>query len=141
WLEFGGPVKDDVSVWETVHGYAVNCGDGLLDVQVQIGEAGGLWFLQTADDGDGGDDCDDTSYPDRESALAAAAEFAAAHDETPDLDDLLAQVCEARGWDVATAEAGRARDRQCSRSQRDAVGRVRLRRHVAGDAGRLPLRA
>lgn len=80
-----GDAKSDVTSWATVATYVSTYpsddGDGACDVEVQIGEAGGRWYLRTADDAGGSDDADDTAYDSREAAETAAAEFAAAGDE------------------------------------------------------------
>jgi hypothetical protein len=77
--------KDDVSNWATVATYVATypgCDrDGAADVDVQIGESEGLWFVRTTDDAGGDDDADDTVYGTEEEATAAAEAFAAANDE------------------------------------------------------------
>lgn len=92
--------KSDVRNWETVATYVATYPSddvaGACDVSVEIGEAGGLWYLRTTDDAGGSDDCDDTSYETREAAAEAAEAFAAANDEAPDDDDATAYVARLR---------------------------------------------
>jgi len=96
--------KEDVDDWDGVDAYAVRCGDGLIEIRAEIGAVGDVWYCRTADEAGGSDDFPDRPYPDRESAVKAATEWVAEHDETPDLGALLSEVAESRGWDRATAE-------------------------------------
>lgn len=77
--------KSDVTNWETVASYVATFpaddGEGACDVSVQIGEAGGAWFVRTSDDSGGSDDASDESYPSEDAARAAAEAFAAEHTE------------------------------------------------------------
>lgn len=79
------PTKADVLRWETVDGYVATFPngdtDGACDVEVQVGEAGGLWFLRTQDDAGGSDNADDEAYASREAAEKAAEALVAAEDE------------------------------------------------------------
>ena len=56
-------------------------GTGACDVEVQVGEADGVWYLRTSDDAGGSDDCDSTAYPTRDEAVAAAEDYALDCDE------------------------------------------------------------
>lgn len=77
--------KDDVGLWDTettyVTTYPADDGEGACDVEVQVGEAGGRWYLRTVDDAGGSDEADDTAYPSEDAARAAARAFAAERDE------------------------------------------------------------
>ena len=77
--------KDDVTQWETVATYVCTFpdgdGEGACNVEVQIGQTQGVWFVRTDDDAGGGDDADDTAYATEEEARAAAEKLAAALDE------------------------------------------------------------
>jgi len=79
------PTKDDVRSWESVASFVTEFPDGddvgYADVAVEIGEAGGRWFLRTTDDAGGSDECDDTSYSSEAAATEAAEEYAEKHDE------------------------------------------------------------
>lgn len=80
-----GATKDSVDRWESIASYVATFpaddGEGAADVNVQIGEAAGVWFMRTNDDAGGSDEADDTAYDTREAAEAAAEAFAAEHDE------------------------------------------------------------
>jgi len=79
------PSKDEVSDWETVTTYVstfpADDGEGACDVEVQIGEDEGVWFLRTQDDAGGSDDADDTQYASEAEARSAAEAFAKQNDE------------------------------------------------------------
>jgi hypothetical protein len=98
--------KDDVSDWESVGNYFVVCPDGdgesLVEIQVWVGQTEDVWYVRTTDDAGGGDDFPDRPYVSEEAATEAALKFAEEHDETPDLDSLVKEVCEARDLDEAT---------------------------------------
>jgi len=68
--------KSDVTSWESVASFVSTFpsddGEGACDVDVQIGEAGGLWFVRTRDDAGGSDDAENTAHATREDAEAAA---------------------------------------------------------------------
>src|SRR5690606_3115606 len=73
--------KDEVEDWETVNSYvatfeAMDDSEGAADVEVQIGEVAGHWFIRTKDDAGGSDECDDKSYWSRKDAESAAEDFA-----------------------------------------------------------------
>jgi len=79
--------KDEVEDWETVNSYvatfeAMDDSEGAADVEVQIGEVAGHWFIRTKDDAGGSDECDDKSYWSRKDAESAAEDFAEEHDES-----------------------------------------------------------
>ncbi len=78
-------MKEQVTRWETVAGYVATFpaddGEGAADVEVQIGEAGGRWYVRTQDDAGGSDDADHRSYSTRDRALAAAERLAFVNDE------------------------------------------------------------
>lgn len=131
--------KSDVRNWETVATYVATYPDGddegACDVSVQIGEAGGLWYLRTTDDAGGSDDCDDTANPTREAAVEAAEAFAASSDEAPDDDDAEAYLARLRDEAIgetdpdgeycvyfATVSAGDGpRERYATREQAEAA--------------------
>lgn len=77
--------KNNVSNWETVTTYGATYStgedDGACDVDVQIGDDEGVWFIQTCDDAGGSDEADDTQYATEEEALAAAETLAEDRDE------------------------------------------------------------
>ena len=69
--------KDAVDRWETVDGYTATFatvdGEGSVEVAVQIGEAGGRWYVRTEDpDGGGSDEGPDEGYPTSDAAIVAA---------------------------------------------------------------------
>lgn len=78
--ELGDPepfTKCEVSTWVTVGSYVQTFPSddhivGACDVEVQIGQIGGTWFISTRDDSGGGDDADDTAYPSEAKARKAA---------------------------------------------------------------------
>jgi hypothetical protein len=99
--------KDDVGSWEIVASYVETFPsdgeDGACDVEVQIGEAGGLWFLRTCDDAGGNDDAGDTAYATRAAAVDAAEYFASERDEAEageDAADYLRGQMESRVGDA-----------------------------------------
>jgi hypothetical protein len=77
--------KRSVTSWDIVAHYSVEVADGhgvtAVDVDVQVGEAGGAWYISTTDDSGGSDDCTDESYDSRQEAIKAAKEFAESRDE------------------------------------------------------------
>lgn len=79
-IEYDAIFKDDVRSWETVatyvHTYPDGNSDGACDVEVQIGEAGGSWYLHTRDDAGGADEAGDTAYATEDAARAAAEAYA-----------------------------------------------------------------
>lgn len=79
------PPKSAVEDWETVCSYVATYesgdGEGACDVDVQVGEAHGAWFVRTRDEAGGADDAPDTAYATRAEAETAASEFAEGHDE------------------------------------------------------------
>jgi len=83
--------KSGVLSWETVATfvatYPSDDGEDACDVEVQIGESDGAWFVRTRDDAGGSDDADDTAYADRDAAETAAEEFAAERDESDGYED------------------------------------------------------
>jgi hypothetical protein len=87
--------KDEVQSWETASSYVSlfpsDDGEGACDVEVQIGEVAGHWFLRTQDDAGGSDECDDTSYSSKSEAEAAAEDFADEHHEADDEDENAAE--------------------------------------------------
>lgn len=69
--------KDAVDRWATVDGYTATFatvdGRGAVEVAVQIGEAGGRWYVRTEDpDGGGSDEGPDEGYPTSDAAIVAA---------------------------------------------------------------------
>jgi len=90
-----GADKSGVRSWSTEATYvqtypdASDCygSDGACDVEVQVGEVAGVWYLRTRDDAGGSDECDDTSYSTEAEAIAAAEEFATAANEANDGED------------------------------------------------------
>lgn len=88
-LEVESLGKDDAD-WETgpVASYVADCGDCLVDVRVQIGQApDGLWYIRTDDDGGGSDDAPDTAFATRDEAEAAAEAFASERNDALDGED------------------------------------------------------
>ena len=73
--------KKEVEKWETVGTYVYTFPsddyfDGACDVEVQIGEVGGTWFIRTQDDAGGSDDADDTGYASEKEARKVAEALA-----------------------------------------------------------------
>lgn len=85
------PGKDDVASWDTEATYVAtfpeNDDEGACDVEVQVGEAGGSWYLRTRDDAGGSDDAGDTAYASEEAARAAARAYAEDRDEAQPGED------------------------------------------------------
>lgn len=83
--------KADVTRWETVASYVATFPsdgeEGACDVEVQIGEAQGVWFVRTSDDAGGSDDAPDTGYASRVEAANAAEAFAANAQEAEEGED------------------------------------------------------
>lgn len=83
--------KENVRSWDTVTTYVATFDngkrEGACDVEVQIGEAYGAWFLRTADKGGGADDAEETTYDSEDEARDAAEEFAADRHEGEDGED------------------------------------------------------
>lgn len=79
------PTKADVTSWEEVASYVSvypsDDGEAACDVSVEIGEAGGRWFIRTHDDAGGSDAYGAESFDDREDAEIEAAAFASSMDE------------------------------------------------------------
>lgn len=77
--------KESIRNWDSVAAFGSTFpdgdGTGACDVQVQIGEAGGNWYLRTSDDAGGSDDCDATPYVSLAAAVSAARDYAAMRDE------------------------------------------------------------
>jgi len=134
--------KSGVTSWNTEACYVATFpsddGEGACDVEVQIGEAGGRWYLRTTDDGGGSDECDDTSYATEEAAAAAAEEFATDSNEADEgenaEDYLLRRLEEAAGepepegewcvyWETALDDAG-PRERYATQEQADAAAQL-----------------
>jgi hypothetical protein len=96
------PDKSEACNWSTEATYGVLCsnGDGedLITIEVQVGEWNGRFFIRTADDAGGGDDCDNTLYADIDDAIAAAKEWAEDHDETPDKNNLAEEIAKDGWW-------------------------------------------
>lgn len=73
--------KDCVERWETVDSYVAtydddnDIGEGACDVDVQIGEAGGVWFIRTRDDGGGSDEATDEGFATEDEAREAVTQF------------------------------------------------------------------
>lgn len=95
--------KDDVCNWETeATFYAEGDGLGPYLVEVQIGEAGGLWFGRTTDDAGGSDDApDDPVGTDEAGAKEWSESFAEEMDEYPDEDSLAEEIAKSDWWAVA----------------------------------------
>lgn len=82
--ELGDPApftKTEVENWETVGTYVYTYPsgddfDGACDVEVQIGEVGGTWFIRTTDNAGGSDDADDTGYASEKDARKVAVALA-----------------------------------------------------------------
>ena len=93
------PSKEEVSRWESSASYVQEFenGDdiGACDVAVEIGEAGGVWFIRTKDEAGGSDECDGTALASREEAEEAAEEWATSHSDAlsgEDAEDYLARL-------------------------------------------------
>ena len=85
------PTKDDVRSWDTAATYVATFPngdeDGACDVEVQVGAAGGLWFIRTRDDAGGNDEADGVAYAIEEDAREAAQAYADDHNEACDGED------------------------------------------------------
>jgi len=131
--------KDDVSRWETVATYVSTYpsddGEGACDVEVQIGETGGVWFVRSRDDAGGSDEADDTMYSTEDDAYEAAESLAAEQDESDGADnaeEYLRKATESRAgepdtdgswcvyWETALDDAG-PRARYATRAQAEAA--------------------
>jgi len=148
--------KDDVSTWETVDAYVQTFpsdgADGACDVEVQIGEANGLWFLRTRDDAGGSDDATADTYGTQEDAEAAATAFAAERHEGEDGESAEAyldrKTAERAGepdpsgewacyWTTALDGESRVEDRYATREQAEAAADVADKALRAANPGHL----
>lgn len=147
--------KDDVAFWETVNAFvatfpASDDEDGACDVEVQIGEAGGRWYLRTQDDAGGDDDCDETSYETRGAAVAAAEAYAREADEGKGAADAEGHAIQAlellRGkpdptgawacyWSTVDVDGGREEGRYASSEQARAAVNLANRGLEAANPG------
>ncbi len=135
-----GIEKDSVRHWSTVASYVSTFSTGndesACDVEVQIGKAGGVWFVRTLDDHGGGDDADDEQYSSEEDATEAAevlaAEFQEAEDGETAEDYLARQLVERIGdpdpdgrwacyWESINPEDERVESRYATREQAEAA--------------------
>lgn len=145
--------KHDVSQWETVAVYVATYpsddGEGACDVEVQIGEAAGQWYVRTQDDAGGMDEGPVLSYGSRRAAAEAAEELASEMDEsdgTQDAEQYLRAGLERQAgdpdpagewcvyWETALDDAG-PRARYATRAAAEAAARLAdadLRRHHPG---------
>ena len=98
--------KAAVRSWDTVCKYGSTFpdgdGTGACDVEVQVGEVGGSWYLRTRDDAGGSDDCDATPYDSERGAKLAAQDHAEQCDEC---DGLRAKAWFRREADAAISAA------------------------------------
>lgn len=145
--------KSDVMSWESVASYVSTFpsddGEGACDVDVQIGETNGVWFVRTRDDAGGSDEADDNTYDSREDADAAAEALAdelgeglAGEDSEGYLrraDETAAGEPDADGewcvyWETALDDAG-PRERYTTQEQAEAAAKIAnadLRAHNPG---------
>jgi hypothetical protein len=133
--------KSDVMSWESVASFVSTFpsddGEGACDVDVQIGETDGVWFIRTTDDAGGSDDADDTAYESRDEAEAAAEALADDHDEGDGesaedyrraADEAAAGEPDADGqwcvyWETALDDAG-PRERYTTQEQAEAAAKI-----------------
>jgi hypothetical protein len=144
-----GVTKYDVESWESVASYVATYpgrdddDEGACDVDVQVGDAAGVWFVRTTDDAGGGDDsADHTIYASRDAAEAAAAELAWERDEAEPSEDaedyLRRRLIDRAGepdpdgdycvyWDTALDDSG-PRERYASAEAATAAAEIAQRR-------------
>jgi hypothetical protein len=148
--------KDDVWRWETVATYVLTFADGdregACDVEVQIGEVSGSWFVRTRDDAGGSDECSGKAYETEAAATEAAEAFADEHDESDgaaSAEDYLTNQLEAEAeegrdddgewcvyWYTALDDEG-PRERYSSRAAAEAAAELANKRLHAANPGRL----
>lgn len=135
-----GVDKNSVTSWTTAASYVATFPsddeDGACDVEVQVGEYGGLWFVRTQDEAGGSDDASDESYDSKDDAEEAAKALAKELNEAEDAEDAeeyLARKLEAREgeedpegewacyWDTIDSAGGHAATRYTTREQAEAA--------------------